>query len=117
GVSVVITSPRGRVHAVDDVSFAVPGGQTVGIVGESGCGKSTLARAVMGLLTNRRGVECEGSSWLAGANLLQLTDDQLRKIWGRDIAMVFQDQMTALNPVMKVRAQIAEPMKVHLRLE
>jgi peptide/nickel transport system ATP-binding protein len=116
-ISVVIHSRRGPVYAVEDVSFSVPKGQTIGIVGESGCGKSTLARAVMGLLANRRGIECTGASWLAGANLLALSDDELRKIWGRDIAMVFQDPMTALNPVMKVQAQIVEPMKVHLKLE
>ncbi|HEY2959772.1 MAG TPA: ABC transporter ATP-binding protein [Actinomycetota bacterium] len=107
-------SRRGRrpLHAVDGVSFEVEPGQTIGLVGESGCGKSVTSLAVLGLLP-RRGVQVGGSVRFGGRELLKLSDAELREIRGRDIAMVFQDPMTSLNPVLTVGRQITEVLQRH----
>jgi peptide/nickel transport system ATP-binding protein len=105
---------RGRrdLTAVDGVSFAVGAGQTVGLVGESGSGKSVTSLAIMGLLP-RRGARVEGEVSFDGRSLLTMTDDQMRQIRGRDIAMVFQDPMTSLNPVVPVGRQVTEVLERH----
>jgi peptide/nickel transport system ATP-binding protein len=105
---------RGRrdVRAVDGVSLDVAAGETVGIVGESGSGKSVTSLAALGLL-RRRGVEIGGSVQFEGEELLTLSDDELRHRRGRDIAMVFQDPMSSLNPVLTVGRQITEILTRH----
>ncbi len=108
-------TPRGQVRAVDGVSLTLERGRTLGIVGESGCGKSVLARSIMGLLPGRNVVR-EGSVRFEGTELIGKRDAELRDFWGPKMAMVFQDPMTSLNPVMKIGAQIAEPLRFHLDL-
>jgi peptide/nickel transport system ATP-binding protein len=105
---------RGRrdVRAVEGVSFDVGAGETLGIVGESGSGKSVTSLAVMGLLP-RRGVAVTGSVMLDGVELLGMSDPKLRDLRGRDMAMVFQDPMTSLNPVISVGLQVTEVLKRH----
>ena len=109
---------RGRapVRAVDGVSFDVAPGQVVGLVGESGCGKSVTSLAVMGLLAPR-GVEVEGEVLFEGQDLLALSSDELRELRGRDIAMVFQDPMTSLNPVVPVGTQVTEVLRRHAGMD
>jgi peptide/nickel transport system ATP-binding protein len=106
-------TPRGRVRAVDGVSFQLERGQALGIVGESGSGKTVLARSIMGLLTGRN-VERTGSIRFEGQEMIGLSARQMRHIWGQEMAMIFQDPMTTLNPLMKIGKQIGEPLKVHL---
>jgi len=105
---------RGRrdVRAVEGVSFAIRPGETVGIVGESGSGKSVTALAVMGLLPSR-GVVVRGGVTLDGEQLLGASDDRLRDLRGRDMAMVFQDPMSSLNPVVNVGIQVTEVLTRH----
>jgi oligopeptide/dipeptide ABC transporter ATP-binding protein len=106
--------PGGTVRAVDGVSLRVAPGEMLGLVGESGSGKTVLARAVLGL-TPRRAIErLSGEVLYLGHDLRASSEQELREVRGREIAMVFQDPMTALNPVMKVGAQIAEPARHHL---
>lgn len=104
----------GLVRAMDGVSFSVERGSTLGIVGESGCGKSVLARTLLGLLPSY--AENPGNARIvyAGRNLLHLADRDRRKLLGREMAIIFQDPMTTLNPVMKVGRQIGEGMVLHL---
>ena len=98
--------------AVDGVSFAVEPGQTVGLVGESGCGKSVTALAIMGLLP-RRGVRVSGSVRFEGTELLGLPDAAMRERRGRDLAMVFQDPLSSLNPVVPIGLQVSEVLERH----
>ena len=109
------TTPRGTVKAVDGVSFTLDRGRTLGLVGESGCGKSVLSRSVMGLLpsTARR----SGEVLFAGERIDGLGDAALRSYWGTQMAMVFQDPMTSLNPVMRIGRQITESLEVHTDLD
>jgi oligopeptide/dipeptide ABC transporter ATP-binding protein len=100
-----------EVRAVDGVSYCVYPGQTLAIVGESGSGKTVSCRAVMGLLPP--GAVVTGSARFCGAQLIGLTDEQLRRHRGADVAMVFQDPARSLNPTMRVGAQIAEAVRVH----
>jgi peptide/nickel transport system ATP-binding protein len=100
------------VHAVDGVSFTLAEGRTVGLVGESGCGKSVTALAIMGLLP-RRGVRVGGQVRLDGTDLLALPERQLRDVRGRDIAMVFQDPLSSLNPVVPIGVQVTEVLQRH----
>jgi peptide/nickel transport system ATP-binding protein len=104
---------RGLVHAVDGVSFSLERGRTLGIVGESGSGKTVLSRSIMGLLP-KKGVVRKGSIRFDGEEIGQATPKQMRKYWGASMAMVFQDPMTALNPVMKIGTQITESINKHL---
>ncbi len=104
---------RGLVRAVDGVSFSLERGKTIGIGGESGSGKTVLSRSVMGLLP-KRGLIRSGSIRFEGAELIDASNDELRQLWGTQMAMVFQDPMTSLNPVMKVGTQITESLLHHL---
>jgi oligopeptide transport system ATP-binding protein len=103
---------RGTVHAVNGITFDIAPGETLGIVGESGCGKSVTSLALMGILP-RAGRVTGGTAMFGGRDLLKLRDDQLRKVRGREIAMIFQDPMTSLNPVLTIGRQIREPLQVH----
>ena len=105
--------PQGRLRAVDDVSLSLERGRTLGVVGESGSGKTVLSRSIMGLLIAGN-VERSGTVLLEGRDLSTLRSSQLRKIWGREMAMVFQDPMTSLNPVMRIGRQVSESMVRHL---
>lgn len=106
-------TPTGVVRAVDGVSFTLEHGQRLGIVGESGCGKTILSRSIMGLLPTRNVVR-SGSVLFQGVELTTMSLKDRQKIWGAEMAMIFQDPMTSLNPVMKIGKQIAEPLKIHL---
>jgi peptide/nickel transport system ATP-binding protein len=104
---------RGLVRAVDGVSFTLERGRTLGVVGESGSGKTVLSRTIMGLLPGRDTV-LDGSVRFAGKEILGLSSKQMRHLWGREMAMIFQDPMSSLNPLMKIGKQITEPLKIHL---
>ncbi|MDQ3672200.1 MAG: ABC transporter ATP-binding protein [Actinomycetota bacterium] len=107
---------RGTVYAVNGISFEVAAGETLGIVGESGCGKSVTSLALLGILS-RAGRVTSGSALFGGRDLLTLGDEQLRKIRGREIAMIFQDPMSSLNPVLTVGRQIREALETHFDME
>jgi oligopeptide/dipeptide ABC transporter ATP-binding protein len=104
---------RGIVHAVNGVSFDIAPGETLGIVGESGCGKSVTSLALLGILP-RAGRVTAGSARFEGSELTTMSDSQLRRIRGRQIAMIFQDPMTSLNPVLTIGRQLREPLETHL---
>jgi peptide/nickel transport system ATP-binding protein len=105
----------GLVKAVNDVSFYINEGELLGLVGESGCGKSITALSVMRLIAPP-GKIFGGEITFKGENLLQATDERMREIRGNDIAMIFQDPMTSLNPVYTVGEQIAEALRLHRKL-
>jgi oligopeptide transport system ATP-binding protein len=107
---------RGTVYAVNGISFDIAPGETLGIVGESGCGKSVTSLALLGILS-RAGRVTSGTAMFEDRDLLTLPDDQLRKIRGRDIAMIFQDPMTSLNPVLTIGRQIREALETHFDME
>jgi len=112
GLSVDYILDRGNVRAVDDVSFTVGRGEFLGIVGESGCGKSTLLFAVAQLLSPPA-VVAGGSVLFQGTNLVGLTDDQLSAVRWRDMSVVMQSAMNALNPVTSIGAQFKDAMRAH----
>jgi oligopeptide/dipeptide ABC transporter ATP-binding protein len=106
----------GTVRAVDGVNLTVRKGETLGIVGESGCGKSVTALSVLRLIPNPPGKIVGGKILLEGRNLLDLPEDEMRKVRGGSISMIFQEPMTSLNPVFTVGDQIAEGIRLHQRL-
>jgi len=106
---------KGEIKAVDDVSFTLNGGQTLALVGESGCGKSVTALSIMRLLSFP-GRVVGGTINFKGQDLLSLPETAMRKIRGKSIAMVFQEPMTSLNPVMRIGDQIGEVLKIHTDL-
>jgi peptide/nickel transport system ATP-binding protein len=106
-------TPRGVVRAVDGVSLTLERGRALGIVGESGSGKTILSRSIMGLLPPR-GTIRQGSIRFEGREIGGLSRRAMRDVWGKEMAMIFQDPMTSLNPLMKIGAQIAEPLRIHL---
>ncbi|MCC5839744.1 MAG: ABC transporter ATP-binding protein [Opitutales bacterium] len=106
----------GRVTAVDGVSFDVPRGKTLGIVGESGCGKSVTAMSIMRLLPRPSGVILGGEVLLDGTDLLQLSLDEMRKVRGKRVSMIFQEPMTALNPVHRIGRQLSEVFLLHEKI-
>jgi oligopeptide/dipeptide ABC transporter ATP-binding protein len=103
---------RGTVHAVNGISFDVAPGETLGIVGESGCGKSVTSLAILGLLS-RNGRVDSGKAVFEGRDLIRQSDRALRSVRGKEIAMIFQDPMTSLNPVLTVGRQIREALETH----
>ena len=107
---------RGTVYAVNGISFDIAPGETLGIVGESGCGKSVTSLALLGILP-RAGRVTSGTAMFGERDLLKLSDDKLRRIRGREIAMIFQDPMTSLNPVLTVGRQIREALETHFDMD
>jgi oligopeptide transport system ATP-binding protein len=104
----------GVVKAVDDVSFHVMPGETLGVVGESGCGKSMTGLSIMRLIPSPPGKIVAGEILFNGDDILKMSDDQVRSIRGNDIAMIFQDPMTSLNPVLTINRQISEALQLHM---
>src|SRR6202041_1020374 len=119
GLTVELPTTSGWIRPVDDVSFTLNAGETLGIVGESGSGKTMLSLALMGLEPHgaRRSGEARLRTSRSGAertcNLIAAPPREMRAIRGRDVAMIFQEPMTALNPVLRVGKQIAEAIHVH----
>jgi peptide/nickel transport system ATP-binding protein len=107
---------RGTVRAVDGVTLQLDQGRTLGVVGESGSGKTILSRSIMGLLPSRNVVR-GGQVLYEGVDIIGFDQTQMRDIWGAEMAMVFQDPMTSLNPVMKIGLQITESLTHHLKMD
>ena len=108
--------PHGTLRAVDGVSFTLDAGRTLGIVGESGSGKSVLARSIIGLLPMAQARKAGGRVLFAGRDLRQLSEAQMRQVRGRQIAMIFQDPLTSLNPVLTIGRQIVQVLRQHTDL-
>src|SRR6185295_2998121 len=104
---------KGQVRAVDGVSFAIPKGKTMGVVGESGCGKSVTALSIMRLVPDPPGKIAGGKVEYGGQDLLKLPEREMRKIRGHKISMIFQEPMTSLNPVFTTGEQVAEAIRLH----
>jgi oligopeptide/dipeptide ABC transporter ATP-binding protein len=116
GLRVEFWTSRGTIHAVNGISFSVGAGETLGIVGESGCGKSVTSLALLGILP-RAGRAVAGTALFEGRDLLQLADKELRDVRGKDVAMIFQDPMTSLNPVLTIGRQIREALQTHFDMD
>ena len=101
------------VQAVNDITFSLERGESIGLVGETGAGKTTTALGIMGLVPDPPGEIVKGSILFEGEDLLKLSEKQMRRIRGGKISMIFQDPMTSLNPTMKVGKQIEEMLKEH----
>lgn len=110
-LGITLPTHRGPVQAVRDVGFALARGETLGLIGESGSGKSLMAMALLGLLPE--GATTQGSVRFDGNNLIGMSESALCKIRGNRIGMIFQEPMTALNPVHTIGAQVAEPLRLH----
>jgi peptide/nickel transport system ATP-binding protein len=114
-VAVDLPTPRGNLRAVDRVNLTVGAGQTLGVVGESGCGKTMLSRAILQLLPKK--AKLSGRVMFDGRDLVSLDREKLRKLRGRSLAVVFQDPMTSLNPVLTIGTQLIETLQEHLELD
>ncbi len=108
---------EGVVKAVDDISYNLEAGETLGLVGESGCGKSVSALSVMRLIPWPPGKVMNGEVLFEGEDLLKIDNNEMRSIRGKEIAMVFQEPMTSLNPVLTIGRQLTETMELHLNLD
>jgi peptide/nickel transport system ATP-binding protein len=115
GVSVDLPTPRGNLRAVDHVDLTIGAGRTLGIVGESGCGKTMLSRAILQLLPKK--AKLSGRVMFDGQDLARLAPERLRRLRGRSLAVVFQDPMTSLNPVLTIGTQLIETLQEHLELD
>ena len=115
-LSVDFDSMEGTVHAVDHVSFSVAPGELVGLVGESGCGKSVTATAILGLTRMLPNASISGRIEFLGRDLLALEESEVRKVRGKDIAMIFQDPVTSLNPVLSIERLMTEGIELHMGL-
>ena len=104
------------VHAVNGINISVKKKRTLGLVGETGAGKTTTAMSILNLVPNPPGKIKNGEIWLDGENILKMSSEELEKVRGNDVAMIFQDPMTALNPVMTVGEQIGESIELHQHL-
>ena len=114
---VEFSTDSGTVKAVDGVSYGVDLGETLAIVGESGCGKSVSALSIMGLLPKPAGKILGGQVLFNGADLLTYSNSQMRRIRGREIAMVFQEPMTSLNPLLTIGRQLTESLELHMGMD
>ncbi len=115
-LAIEFRTERGWIRAVDGLSFEMASGDTLGLVGESGCGKSVTALALLGLIPAPAGRIVSGSIRLNGRDLVGLPERELRRLRGRDIAMIFQEPMTALNPVISVAGQMTRVLRQHTNL-
>jgi len=107
----------GVVHAVNGVSFALEEGETLGVVGESGCGKSVSMLSMMRLIPQPPGKIVNGEVLFEGRDLLKLSEEEIRQVRGNKIAMIFQDPMTSLNPVLTIGRQVGEALELHLGMD
>lgn len=115
-LSVNFRTKSGVLRGIEKVSFDLHKGQVLGLVGESGSGKSVTALSLLRLIPSDVAELSGGEILLDGVDLARLTEREMRRIRGRDIGMIFQDPMTSLNPLMTIGAQVAEPLRVHLRM-
>ena len=113
GLETQFRTREGLVHAVNGVSFHLKEGETLGIVGESGCGKSVTVMSMLGLIPSPPGKVVNGQAHYQGKDLIQMSDDEIRRVRGAQISMVFQDPMTSFNPVLTIGRQVAEPLEIH----
>lgn len=113
GLTTCFSSAQGIAKAVDNVSLSFMQGETLAIVGESGCGKTVLALSILGLIPDPPGRVTDGTVLYRGKDLLDLSEHELTHIRGNAISMIFQEPMTALNPVFRINDQIAEPLRLH----
>jgi peptide/nickel transport system ATP-binding protein len=111
-----IDTPGGRITPVDGVDISLRRGETIGIVGESGSGKSMLVRSIMGIAPTTARVDAASTVRFDGRDVLSLGQREAQKFWGREIAMVFQDPLTSLNPIRTIGRQIIDPLRHHLGL-
>jgi oligopeptide transport system ATP-binding protein len=114
GLETQFKTPDGIVHAVNGVSFGLNEGETLGVVGESGCGKSVTMLSVLGLVASPPGKIAAGKALFMGQDLINMPADKLRHVRGSQIAMIFQDPMTSLNPVLTIGRQLEEPLMIHI---
>ncbi len=114
GLETRFKTPEGIVHAVNGVSFTLSEGETLGVVGESGCGKSVTMLSCLRLIASPPGEIVAGKALFLGQDLLKMAPEEIRKVRGAKISMVFQDPMTSLNPVMSIGQQMAEPLLLHM---
>ncbi|MBC7242315.1 MAG: ABC transporter ATP-binding protein [Anaerolineae bacterium] len=114
GLKTQFFTQDGVVHAVNGISYHVDEGETLGIVGESGCGKSVGVLSLLRLIPQPPGKIVGGEAWFDGKDLLKLSESEIRQVRGNRIAMIFQDPMTSLNPVLTIGFQIAEALQLHL---
>src|SRR5688572_29752693 len=112
-LNVAFDTERGQIRPVRDVSYSIYPGQTLAVVGESGCGKSVTALSIMRLVPSPPGRVVAGEVLFDGRDLLKLSDAELRRVRGGEVAMIFQDPMTSLNPVLPIGLQIAESLEFH----
>src|SRR6476661_3270633 len=112
-LNVAFETNRGDIRPVRDVSLSIYPGQTVAVVGESGCGKSVTAMSILRLIPQPPGKVLGGQVLLDGRDLLKLPENGMRRVRGKDIAMIFQEPMTSLNPVYTIGEQIAEAVVLH----
>ena len=115
-LAIYFLAEQNRLQAVESVSFSLFPGEAVGLVGESGCGKSLTAQAILGLIAAPPALYDAGKIHFNGEDLRQKSDRELAKIRGKDISMIFQDPMTALNPVLTIGDQIAESLMLHCQM-
>ncbi|CAM3007271.1 ABC transporter ATP-binding protein [Prescottella defluvii] len=116
-VSTRFRTKRGQLRAVEQVSLELDAGETIGLVGESGSGKSVLGQTIMGLVSSGGAATVTGTVNFMGRDMQALTRKEQQQMWGKDIAMVFQDPMSALNPFKKIGAHITESLRAHLGLD
>ncbi|MFN5650521.1 MAG: ABC transporter ATP-binding protein [Actinomycetes bacterium] len=114
-LNVSFRTPRGQLKAVRDVSIELQAGESLGVVGESGSGKTVLSRATMGLLPST--ATRTGAIWYQGQDISLLPKEKVRELWGVGMAMIFQDPMTALNPVRRIGSQVTESLTVRLGMD
>ena len=114
GLETTFKTPDGVVHAVNGVSFGLAEGETLGVVGESGCGKSVTMLSVLGLIASPPGKVVAGKAFFSGQDLLKMSKEEIRHVRGAQIAMIFQDPMTSLNPVLTIGRQLEEPLMLHI---
>ena len=114
GLETTFKTPDGVVHAVNGVSFGLAEGETLGVVGESGCGKSVTMLSVLGLIASPPGKVVAGKAVFSGQDLLKMSKEEIRHVRGAQIAMIFQDPMTSLNPVLTIGRQLEEPLELHI---